>query len=155
MRLRFLLATVLAGALTAPASSPSTASTALALERRGQLTLSSLTYDPLGADTALNYHLNREVVTITNHSARARLLTGWTLRDEGAEHIYRFSPTRLRPDRSVTVHTGRGDDSRGHRYWGLYNYAWNNSGDRAILRSRAGRIVDVCLWGDGDGSTHC
>jgi hypothetical protein len=155
MPLRFLLATALAGALAATAMSPPTAATAQTLQRRGQLTVSSVTYDPLGADTALNYHLNREVVTITNHSGRARLLTGWTLRDQGSEHVYRFPRTRLRPDRSVTVHTGRGDDSGRDRYWDLYNYAWNNGGDQAILRSRAGRTVDLCSWGDGDGSTHC
>jgi hypothetical protein len=155
MPLRFLLATALAGALAATVMSPPAAATGHAPQRPGQLTVSSVTYDPLGADTALNYHLNREVVTITNDSGRVRLLTGWTLRDRGSEHVYRFPRTRLRPDRSITVHTGRGDDSRSHRYWDLYYYAWDNGGDQAILRSRAGRTVDLCSWGDGDGSTHC
>jgi hypothetical protein len=72
-------------------------------------------------------------------------LTGWTLRDR-AGHVYRFRYIRLGPGHSVTVHTGKGDNRSGQRYWGQGYYVWNNDGDRATLRSgsfRADRLVQV------------
>ena len=153
MRLRVMLTGAITGALVTTAINPTTA-LVLATERRGEL-IRAVAYDPAGADTAINYHLNREVVRVTNNSARVRRLTGWTLREKGSGHVYRFSRTRLRPGQSVTVHTGRGDDSGRHRYWDLYHYVWDNTGGDAVLRNRAGRVIVVCSWRDGDGRTSC
>lgn len=72
-------------------------------------------------------------------------LTGWTLRDAD-RHVYRFGTFRLRPGRTVTVHTGSGDDSRKHLFWGMDNYVWNNDGDTAILKDAGGARVDRCRY---------
>jgi hypothetical protein len=55
----------------------------------------------------------------------------------------------------VTVHTGKGHDRPGQRYWGQGWYVWNNDGDKATLRNKVGKLIDRCRWGDGDGSTSC
>ena len=111
-------------------------------------------YDSPGRDTGSNASLNAEWVTIKNTSSRARTMTDWTLRDpEG--HVYRFPSFTLRAGRSVRVHTGDGRRDANDLYWGQENYVWNNSGDTAILRNRAGPRIDRCSWGDGDGTKAC
>jgi Lamin Tail Domain len=116
--------------------------------------ITKVSYDPPGPDTGSNAHLNRERVTIKNFGQRTRQLRGWTLRDT-AGHVFRFPRLRLRPDTTVTVHTGDGRRTRHDLYWGMGNYVWNNTGDRATLRNRDGRIIDRCRWGDGDGLKNC
>jgi hypothetical protein len=111
-------------------------------------------YNPAGRDTGSNWHLNREIVRISNVGSHERSLAGWRLRDSDG-HVYRFPTTRLQPGGSVTVHTGRGSNSAGHRYWGQTRYRWDNDGDRAVLRNRAGALVDACRWGNGPGSINC
>lgn len=48
------------------------------------------------------------------------------------------------PDTTVTVHTGDGRRTRHDLYWGMDNYVWNDTGDRAILSNRDDRIIDRC-----------
>ena len=128
---------------------------AQAPQARGRIIINSVTYDPSGSDTGRNAHVNREVVKITNNTNQRRSLTRWTLRDEGSIHVYRFPRTRLKPGRTVTVHTGKGRDRGLQQYWGQGFYVWNNDGDKATLRSRGGRVIDTCSWGDGGGRTGC
>lgn len=116
--------------------------------------IDTVRYDPAGSDTGSNAHLNKEVVVIENRSGKARVLTGWTLRDT-AGHVYTFPATKLKSGRSVTVHTGKGNNRAGHRYWGAGAYVWNNDGDKAILRNKSGASVDTCSWNDADGTTSC
>jgi len=124
-------------------------------EARGGVIFNAVRYDPAGRDTGSNSHVNREVVQITNNTNKRRSLKGWTLRDEGSIHVYRFPRTRLRPNRTVTVHTGKGRDHGLQRYWDQGFYVWNNDGDVATLRNRSGRTIDRCSWDDGDGTTRC
>jgi hypothetical protein len=70
-------------------------------------------------------------------------------------HTYRFSTYSLGAGKTVTVHTGSGSNTAAHRYWGEDDYVWNNTGDKAILKTKAGTVVDTCKWGDGDGNTAC
>jgi hypothetical protein len=85
---------------------------------------------------------------------QARRLKGWTVRDpEG--HVYRFPKFRLGPGKSVTLHTGSGRNTKRDVYWRQDWYVWNNSGDKAILKNRAGNRIAVCRWGDGDGNQPC
>lgn len=42
----------------------------------------------------------------------------------------------------MTVHTGQGQDTAAHRYWGRDREVWNNEGDTATLRDADGRLVD-------------
>ncbi len=122
---------------------------------RGRVFIDFVRYDPAGTDTGSNAHLNKEIVVIKNSTSKRRTLTGWTLRDMGSNHVYRFPVTTLKPGRSIAVHTGLGVDRAGHRYWRERDYVWNNDGDKATLRTRGGSQVDACAWGDGNGSTGC
>jgi hypothetical protein len=112
-------------------------------------------YDSPGSDTGSNASLNAEWIRVTNNGARAQRLTGWTIRDP-AGHRYRFPRGfRLRPGRTVTIHTGSGRNTGSDLYWRQGFYVWNNTGDRAILRNRGGNRIDVCSWADGDGNEPC
>jgi micrococcal nuclease len=73
-------------------------------------------YDARGDDRK---NLNGEWVRITNrHVSQPLQLGGWWVRD-AANRRYTFAAgTRLRPGRSLTVHVGRGSDTRRHLYWG-------------------------------------
>jgi hypothetical protein len=93
-------------------------------------------------------------IAIKNFGQRTRHLSGWTLRDTSG-HVFHFPRFRLRPDTTVTVHTGDGRPTRHDLYWGMENHAWNSAGDRVSLRNRDGRLIDRCSWGDGDGVKNC
>ncbi len=95
---------------------------------------------------------------VKNTGERRTSLDGWKLHDKGRGHAYRFSNITLRPGEYVRVHTGRGDDGavtgcNGHCftyydfYWDLDSYVWNNDGDAATLKNRAGDVVDRCRYG--------
>jgi hypothetical protein len=93
-------------------------------------------------------------VEIKNVGQQTRQLRGWTLRDISG-HVFDFPQFRLRPGTTVTVHTDHGRRTQHDLYWGMDDYAWNDSGDRATLRNRGGRLVDRCRWGNGDGLKIC
>ena len=120
----------------------------------GPVRLGRIQYDSPGTDTRSNRSLNAESVTIVNRGRQARVLTGWTLRDT-AGHVFRFPRFTLRPGRSVQVHTGRGRNDGNDLFWRMGNYVWNNTGDRATLRTARGKVVDRCRWGDGPGVKVC
>ncbi len=111
-------------------------------------------YDSPGSDTGSNSSLNAEYVVLKNTGNRAMSLTGWTLRDT-AGHVYRFGTFKLRAGRAVTVHTGSGGNTGGHRYWDADGYVWNNDGDRATLKNRSGSVIDRCSWSGGSTATSC
>jgi hypothetical protein len=107
-----------------------------------------------GSDTRSNKSLNAEYVRLTNRRSSAIKLKGWTLRDK-ANHVYTFSTYTLGAGKSVYIHTGKGTNSATHRYWGLGNYVWNNTGDTAYLRNSARTLVDSCKWGSKGSYTNC
>jgi P pilus assembly chaperone PapD len=117
--------------------------------------ISRIQYDPPGNDSGSNTSLNREFIVIENDGTSRVTLTGWTLRDASG-HVLTFGSLRLRPHRSVTVHTGRGNDDRNDIYWDTGEYVWNNDGDAAVLRNETGHRVDRCRYpGGGNGVTDC
>lgn len=91
---------------------------------------------------------------LKNTGNRAKSLTVWTLRDT-AGHVYRFGTFKLRAGRTVTVHTGSGGNTGGHRYWDSDWYVWNNDGDRATLKNGSGSVIDRCSWSGGSTATSC
>jgi hypothetical protein len=144
-------------ASTAPAESDQRGASTPAADSDAQakpIRIATVSYDPPGPDTASSAHLNREWVAIKNVGQQTRQMRGLMLRDTSG-HVFQFPPFRLRPDTTVTVHTGDGQRTRQDLYWGRENYAWNNTGDRATLRNRDGRLIDRCHWGDGDGQKIC
>jgi hypothetical protein len=122
---------------------------------RAPVSFSRVQYDSPGSDRGSNRSLNAEWIRVTNHGNKVRRLAGWTIRDR-ANHVYRFPRNfRLRPGRSVQIHTGSGRNTRSHLYWRQNWYVWNNDGDRAVLRSRSGARKDICRWGAGSGRKRC
>jgi hypothetical protein len=120
----------------------------------GPIRIDKVQYDSPGSDGGSNSSLNAEWVVIKNAGKKPRQLKGWKLRDS-AGYVYTFGTLKLRPGRSVTVHTGKGSNSGKHRYWRQDWYVWNNDGDKATLRNKGGQQVDTCSWGDGSGTTGC
>jgi Lamin Tail Domain len=115
---------------------------------------SAVTYDSPGDDTGSDTSLNKEWIRVTNAGTTTQTLTGWTVRDPES-HIYVFPAFKLKPGKSVTVHTGPGSNSRTDLFWDAGGYVWNNSGDKAILKDSTKKLVDTCKWGDGPGSATC
>ena len=111
-------------------------------------------YDSPGADYGSNPSLNAEWVRIRNTGPTARTLTGWTVRDNSG-HVYRFGTLRLPKGEAVTLHTGRGSNTGHHRYWGSGSYVWNNTGDKATLKTSGGNFADSCRWSGGATATAC
>ena len=113
-------------------------------------------YDSPGTDTGSNTSLNAEYFQLKNIGTRTVNLYGWYVRD-AAGHTYRFGGTYyLRPGYVVTVHTGKGTNTSTHRYWGSGRYIWNNTGDKAYLRTGAGTLMDYCAWTSvGVGYKYC
>lgn len=116
--------------------------------------IEKIRYDSPGADTGSNRSLNAEWVSIRNYSARAKTLTGWTLRD-GQGHVFRFPRFTLKPGRAVRIHTGRGRDTASDLYWRSSGYVWNNTGDKATLKKKRGGFVDSCRYGGSGSAVTC
>ena len=113
----------------------------------------SVQYDSPGTDSRSNASLNAEWVVLRNVTGARVDLTGWTLRD-AQNQVYSFGALTLAARATVRVHTGRGTNTAADRYWGRSNYVWNNTGDRAVLRSRTA-VAQTCSWGRGSGSVTC
>jgi hypothetical protein len=111
-------------------------------------------YDAPGTDTGTNAHLNQEVVVLINTGDSARNIGGWTVRDL-AGHVYRIPQGfRLRPDRIVRIHTGKGPNDGNDLYWRSGWYIWNNDKDRATLKNASGTVIDRCVYDDGSTSEN-
>jgi hypothetical protein len=124
---------------------------------RHAIVISEIWYNSPGRDTGSNVSLNHEWVQLHNTTGHALSLTGWTLRD-AARHVYTFGSYRLPAHGYVRVHTGHGRDSGANRYWRHSWYIWNNTGDKATLRTSAGTTRATCKYSDPGESrayTHC
>ena len=141
---------------TADSDQPEASTTTADSDQPGAkpIRITRVSYDPPGPDTGSDAHLNREWVATKNFGQQTHQLGGWTLRDTSG-HVFHFPQFRLRPNTTVTVHTGDGQQTRNDLYWGMENYAWNNADDRATVRNQDGSIIDRCRWGNGDGVKNC
>ncbi len=144
MRCKTLVALATVFALLAPAAPAAAA-----------IRITRVYVNPPGSDTGSNKSLNNEYIRLKNTGDKARRLTGWQIRDRGSDHVYTFDAYRLAAGRRVTIHTGRGADTRRHRYWDLDWYVWNNTGDTARLRNRSGELIDGCRWESVSSYTSC
>src|SRR5262245_47130526 len=149
--MRYRVAVVAASVLTAaavPLAMPSAEAATYPLH------FTRIYYDSPGKDDGSNASLNAEYVTIKNSSSKSRSLTGWTVRDKSG-HVYKFGTFTLGAGKSVRIHTGKGTNTSTNRYWGSSAYIWNNTGDKAYLRTPGGVLKDSCSWGDGPGYINC
>jgi hypothetical protein len=121
-----------------------------------RMQIHKIQYNSPGPDDGSNSSLNAEWVQLHNRSASRINLSGWTLRDNcGCGHVYTFHNYTIRAHGYVKIHTGRGTNTQTNRYWGRRAYVWNNTGDRATLKNRAGTVIDRCSYSGGDTSVIC
>ncbi len=95
-------------------------------------------------------NLNDEYLILSNPAGTVLELEGWTLNDESNTR-YHFVGTSLPPYGQLTLHTGSGDDTATHLYWGLSFAIWNNDRDAVFVRDAAGGLAAFSRYG-GNGS---
>ncbi len=104
--------------------------------------ISDFNYDAEGND---NYNLNDEYINFGNICSYSIDMTGWTVKDETASHIYTFPSFVFQAKATLTLYTGTGENTNSALYWGRKsgNYAaiWNNDGDTLFLRDKGGKLV--------------
>jgi lamin tail-like protein len=134
---------LMAGTLALLGASPASAA--------GCFGIVSVNYDSPGDDNFSNDSLNAETVKIKNSCAKSKKIKGMTLGDEDKVQIV-FPARKLRKNKSITIHTGTGNDNKKNLYIGENNYVWNNSSDTAFLRKKSGALIGRCAWDEGDTS---
>jgi hypothetical protein len=97
--------------------------------------------------------LNSEYVVIKNVSQRKHNLKDYRIVDPLDGQEYTFARTIVKPGQTVTLHTGRGRDHAGHRYWRQDEPMWNNDGDTALLTRPGGATADRCKYDGTEGGT--
>jgi hypothetical protein len=130
------------------------AALALASSASAGIRITKIYFDSPGSDTGTNSSLNAEYVRLTNTGSKGKSLAGWKVRDK-AGSIYTFGTFKLRAGRSVTLHTGNGSSTGTNRYWESGWYIWNNDGDKASLKNKAGRVKDTCSYSGAGSSVSC
>lgn len=98
--------------------------------------------------------LNGEYVVIKNTGTATVTMSGWTLRDTSS-HVYKFPIFKIKPGKTVTVHTGKGPNTWNNLYWGSGYYIWNDDGDTASLRRKDGSIASKCSYTGGGSYKIC
>lgn len=92
-----------------------------------------------------NYNLNDEYITFGNKCSYSIDMTGWTIKDETAFHIYTTSAFTFQPGAMFTLYTGTGINTNSALYWGRtsgdYAAIWNNNGDTLFLRDSNGKLI--------------
>jgi hypothetical protein len=96
-------------------------------------------FDAPGNDAT---NLNGEYVVVTNKCSTMIGVGGWRVRDK-AGNTYRFAAGVRMGKGSIYVHTGKGVNRPGHRYWGRTRPVWDNTGERAYLLNRSGTRVST------------
>jgi Lamin Tail Domain len=126
----------------------------LAATASAGIRINKIYFDSPGSDTGSNSSLNAEWIRLKNTGSKGRFLTGWTIRDTSS-HVYKFGSFKLGAGKSVTVHTGKGSNTATNRYWRSDAYIWNNDGDTAKLKNKAGNLIDSCSYSGAGSSVSC
>ncbi|MGK2849757.1 MAG: lamin tail domain-containing protein [Candidatus Limnocylindrales bacterium] len=100
--------------------------------------ISGARFDAAGVDAQ---NLNGEYVKVTNRCSRMIGIGGWRVKDR-AGNRYTFASTVRMGKGTIYLHTGKGTNRPGHRYWGRTTPVWNNTGtETAYLINKAGTVV--------------
>jgi hypothetical protein len=99
------------------------------------LNIAHIEYDPPGPD------LEGEYVLIRNTSDTAIDMTGWSLHDDGLNHVFTFPSFALAANSEVKVWSKSGKNDAQNLYWQNKAPVWNNSGDTGTLRLPTGETV--------------
>lgn len=106
------------------------------LEADPCLFIAYFNYDAEGVD---EFNLNDEFVTFRNICKAPFDLTDWTIEDSA--EIYKFSEFILGPEAGVTLHSGKGQDTKLHLYWGSELSVWDDKSDTLYLRNPNGDLI--------------
>ena len=96
--------------------------------------------------------LNKEWIALVNTGSKAVNLSGWKIVDKSRTYTF-GNVTLAGRGGKIYLHTGTGTNTKAHLYWGSGNYVWNNTGDTATLKTKAGKTHDTCTWGNKAGRT--
>lgn len=104
----------------------------------GCIRISAVRFNATGDD---NKNLNDEWARVSNVCSSTISIGGWWIKDRHGNK-YTFASTVKMGKGSITLHTGKGTNRPGHRYWGRTSEVWNNSGiETAYLVNKAGTVV--------------
>jgi hypothetical protein len=131
-----LKVTIVTACIVAAVAAPATGSAAIEIAR--------IRYNPPGADSGSNRHLNHEFIVIRNTGQHREALTHWRIVERVHGDVFEFPSFHLAPGRKVTIHTGIGDDRAHHLFWNSSMYVWHNFSDEAVLRDGDDHRVDRC-----------
>lgn len=145
MRTSLAIASTLAVAASLAVAGPAQAATPT-------LRFNAVQYDSPGKDTRSNASLNAEWIQVINTGSKAVSLKGWKIVDKSRTYTF-GSVTIAARGGKVTLHTGKGTNTKTSLYWNSGNYVWNNTGDTATLKTSAGKVHDTCKWGQKAGRT--
>jgi hypothetical protein len=106
----------------------------------------------VGAGSRSRASLKAEYVTLINTADRPVRLRGWTVTTHAGKR-YTFGRYTLRPGAQVTLHSGRGTNTRTDRYWGSRRPLWGSS-DTAALRRPSGTVAASCHWWYNTGGNY-
>lgn len=93
-------------------------------------------YDAEGVD---EFNLNEEFVTFRNICEAKIDLSNWVVQDSSEAYV--FSDFVLGPEAAVTLHSGQGQDSDTHIYWGNELSVWDDKSDTLYLRNSNGNLI--------------
>lgn len=127
--------------------------------------LKKIAFNPAGADTGTNSHVNKEWVLIKNTGANSKDLDGWKIKDKGANNTFSFSGISLPGGDLLKLHSGNGSHRATsgcggrctvhHYYWDAGGYVWNNNGDKAVIKKPSGMKADSCAYSGGSSPKKC
>jgi hypothetical protein len=99
--------------------------------------ISGARFDAAGNDLT---NLNGEYVKITNRCSKIISVTSWKVKNSRGT-TYTFPTTRMGKG-TIYLHSGKGTNRPGHRYWGRTATVWKNSGtETAYLFNKSGTLV--------------
>ena len=118
-----------------PSPSPTSTSTP---SGESDLSIVEIHADAAGDD---NENENDEYIVFKNTGDSTLDLSGWRIEDEvGHDYVFPDGFT-LGPGGEVTLHTGSGEDTESHLYWGSGAAIWNNGGDTIFVYDDSGTLV--------------
>ncbi len=135
----FFVRLLLAAALAVPVSAGLTMTGVQSTAAAGCIAIQYARFDAPGNDAT---NLNGEYVVVTNKCSTLIGVGGWRVRDK-AGNAYRFASGVRMGKGSIYVHSGKGTNRPGHRYWGRTTPVWNNTGEVAHLLNASGTRVST------------
>jgi hypothetical protein len=112
----------------------------------GAWRIRKIEFAPPGSQYGSPAYINDEIVVIKNTSKKTLNLEGYKLHDKGSKNVYKFPQTKVDAGERVKLHPGKGNDSKGHRFWMLDHYVWNDGSDKATLVRPNGTTADTCAY---------